>query len=103
MKLRLSSNGCKPRPAKGEPARAGSKPGAESRDGIGEAEACERAGRGTAAPKPIVFPDAEGPVFPEGNNHPLREFSLGKERMVSGGVFDHSTYEEDGPVTDSVG
>jgi len=53
---------------------------------------------GHAAPKPIVFPEAEGPVLPEGNNNPLREL-LGEEGMVSGGVFDHGTYEEDGPVT----
>jgi hypothetical protein len=33
----------------------------------------------------------------EGNNGPLRE--LGEEGAVSGGVFDHSTYEEDGLVT----
>ena len=33
----------------------------------------------------------------EGNNSPLRK--LGQEGAVSGGVFDHSTYEEDGPVT----
>ena len=55
-------------------------------------------GHGNAAPKPIAFPDAEGPVLPEGNNHPRREFS-GEEGMVSGGVFDHGTHEEDGPVT----
>jgi hypothetical protein len=35
----------------------------------------------------------------EGNNNPLREWLVGKEWVVSGGVFDHSTYEEDGPVT----
>jgi hypothetical protein len=52
---------------------------------------------GHAAPKPILFPDAQGPVLPEGNNNPLRE--LGEEGIVSGGVFDHGTYEEDGPVT----
>ena len=54
---------------------------------------------GQAAPKPIVFPEAEGPVLPEGNNTPLHMCRLGKERGVSGGVFDHGTYEEDGPVT----
>ena len=53
---------------------------------------------GHAAPKPLRFPDAQGPVLPEGNNNPLREL-LGEEGMVSGGVFDHGTYEEDGPVT----
>ena len=34
----------------------------------------------------------------EGNNSPLREVFWGKEGVVSGGVFDQSTYEEDGPV-----
>ena len=37
----------------------------------------------------------------EGNNGPLH--ALGEEGAVSGGVFDHSTSEEDGLVTDSVG
>ena len=35
--------------------------------------------------------------FIEGNNGPLRR--LGEEGVVSGGVFDPSPYEEDGPVT----
>jgi hypothetical protein len=35
--------------------------------------------------------------FIEGNNSPLRK--VGKEGVVSGGVFDPSTHEEDGPVT----
>ena len=54
---------------------------------------------GHAAPKPLVFPDAEGPVVLEGNNIPLRKRLWGEEGSVSGGVFDHGTYEEDGPVT----
>lgn len=54
---------------------------------------------GHAAPKPIVFPEAEGPVLPDGHNTPLHTYLLGKEGGVSGGVFDHGTYEEDGPVT----
>jgi hypothetical protein len=33
----------------------------------------------------------------EGNNGPLRK--PGEEGVVSGGVFDQSTHEEDGPVT----
>ncbi len=33
----------------------------------------------------------------EGNNGPWRR--LGEEGVVSGGVFDHSTHEEDGPIT----
>ncbi len=35
--------------------------------------------------------------YSEGTNGPLRHW--GEEGAVSGGVFDHSTYEEDGPVT----
>ena len=35
--------------------------------------------------------------FIEGNNDSLRE--LGEEGVVSGGVFDQGTHEEDGPVT----
>ena len=53
---------------------------------------------GHAAPQPLTFPDAQGPVLPEGNNHPLPAL-LGEEGVVSGGVVDHGTYEEDGPVT----
>ncbi len=37
MKLCLSSSGCESRPAKGEPARVGSKPCASSRNGVGDA------------------------------------------------------------------
>jgi hypothetical protein len=54
---------------------------------------------GHAAPKPLVFPEAEGPGVPEGNNTPLPTGLLGEEGGVSGGVCDHGTYEEDGPVT----
>src|SRR5215472_15989734 len=54
---------------------------------------------GHAAPKPIIFPEAEGPVLPEGNNTPLHTCRLGEEGGVSGGVFDHGTDEEDGPGT----
>ena len=54
---------------------------------------------GHAAPKPLVFSEAEGPVLPEGHNTPLHTYLLGKEGGVSGGVFDHGTYEEDCPVT----
>jgi hypothetical protein len=49
-------------------------------------------------PRNLCFPDAEGPVLPEGSNKPLQEL-LGEEGVVSGGVFDHGTSEEDGPVT----
>jgi hypothetical protein len=54
---------------------------------------------GHAAPKLRVFPEAEGPGLPEGNNTPLHTCRLGEEGGVSGGVFDHGTDEEDGPVT----
>ena len=37
MKLCQSSSRCETCPAKGEPARAGSKPGADPRDGVGDA------------------------------------------------------------------
>jgi len=37
MKFDLSSSGCETRPAKGEPARAGSEPGAGLGNEIGEA------------------------------------------------------------------
>jgi hypothetical protein len=36
--------------------------------------------------------------FIEGNNNPCVR-GLGEEGIVSGGVFDHSTHEEDGSVT----
>jgi hypothetical protein len=52
---------------------------------------------GYAAPKPLLFPDAQGAELPEGNND--LSVIMGEERNVSGGVFDHGTYEEDGPVT----
>jgi len=35
--------------------------------------------------------------FSEGYHGPLRK--PGKEGVISGGVFDQSTHEEDGPVT----
>src|SRR5439155_5921488 len=53
MKLCLSSSRCASCPAKGEPAQAGSQPCAGRGDTAGDAEADERAGRGTAAPKPM--------------------------------------------------
>src|SRR5262249_15978296 len=52
---------------------------------------------GHAAPKPILFPDAQGPVLPEGNNNPLRE-RLGEEGMGFGGVLDHATDDDDRPL-----
>ena len=41
---------------------------------------------GHAAPKPIAFPDAEGPVLPEGNNHPRREFFWARGAGIRRGV-----------------
>ena len=46
---------------------------------------------GPAAPKPLVFPEADGPVLPEGHTTPLHADLLGKEGGVSGGVCDHGT------------
>jgi hypothetical protein len=37
--------------------------------------------------------------FIEGNNNPCVKFSWARRGLVSGGVFDHSTHEEDGPGT----
>jgi hypothetical protein len=39
-----------------------------------------------------------GLYFREGHNNPCVS-RMGEEGIVSGGVFDHSTYEEDGPGT----
>ena len=97
MKLGVSSSRCESCPAKGEPARAGSQPCAGRGDTAGDAEADERAGRGTAAPKPRSFRMPRVLDALEGNNAPLRQ--TGEEGNVSGGVFDQSTHEEDGPVT----
>jgi len=55
MKLRLSSSGCETRPARGEPARAGSEPCAGPGNEDGEALARERVSRGVAASKTMTF------------------------------------------------
>ena len=68
MKLCLLSSGCKARPAKGEPAQAGSEPGAGLRNGAGEAEARERVGHGPCGPETYHFPDAQGAELLEGYN-----------------------------------
>jgi hypothetical protein len=73
MKLCSSSSRCESYPAKGEPAQAGSQPCAGRGDTAGDAEAGERAGRGTAAPKPLVFPDAESAGLSRRPQRPLRE------------------------------
>jgi hypothetical protein len=100
MKLRLSSSGCETRPARGEPARAGSEPGAGLGNGAGEAEARERVGRGGCGLEIYLIPDAQGSELPEGDDG--LSVSMGEEGIVSGGVFDHGTHEEDGPVTREV-
>ena len=43
------------------------------------------------------MPDAQGSILPEGDDASSR--FMGEGRGVSGGVWDHGTYEEDGPVT----
>ena len=48
-------------------------------------------------PRNLCFPDAERAGIREGYHDPLQE--MGEERVVSGGVFDHGTDEEDGPGT----
>src|SRR5215472_9949186 len=63
MKLCLSSSGCETRPAKGEPARAGSKPCDGARKGIGDAEVCERAGHGACGPETYHLPGGRGSCF----------------------------------------
>ncbi|MCJ7440870.1 MAG: hypothetical protein MUO25_04735 [Thermoanaerobaculaceae bacterium] len=97
MKLRSSSRGCEARPAKGEPARAGSEPGDGLGNEAGEAEARERVGRGVCGLEIYVIPDAQGSVLPEGDDD--LSVVMGEEGIVSGGVFDHGTQEEDGPGT----
>src|SRR5262249_32044324 len=45
----------------------------------------------------IAFPEAQEAEFSEGNND--LSVSWASKGIVSGGVFDHGTQEEDGPVT----
>src|SRR6266568_5975240 len=52
---------------------------------------------GHAAPKPIIFPDAQGAELLEGYNDLSVRWA--RRGYVSGGVFDHGTHEEDGPGT----
>jgi len=59
-KLRLSSSGCESRPAKGEPARAGSPPCAGARNGLGDASACARVGHGACGPETSTLPGCPG-------------------------------------------
>ena len=103
MKFCLSSSGCKTRPAKGEPAQpvvslatVADMPSAMRREANVRAVGL-RPRNVSSFRMPSVL------EYIEGNNVPLRESCLGEEGGVSGGVFDHSTYEEDGLATDSVG
>jgi hypothetical protein len=54
-------------------------------------------GRGVCGLEIYVIPDAQGAELPEGDDD--LSVSMGEEGIVSGGVFDHGTYEEDGPGT----
>ena len=95
MKLCASSSGCETRPAKGEPARAGSPPGAGARHDTGEASACARVGHGACGPATSHLPGGPGCCMTCRLQRPRRD--VGEERGVSGGVFEHGTDEEDGP------
>ena len=55
MKFRLLSSGCETRPARGEPARAGSEPCDGLGNESGEAYAREHVGRGYVASKAMLF------------------------------------------------
>jgi hypothetical protein len=99
MQLRSSSSGCETRPAKGEPARVGRQPCDGVRHGIGEAEACERTGHGHAAPTPLPSRMPKVLLYLKAPTIPGESFFWGEEGMVSGGVCDHGTHDEDGPVT----
>ena len=57
-------------------------------------------GSGVCGLEIYVIPDAQGSVSPEGDDD--ISVSMGEEGTVSGGVFDHGTHEEDGPVTREV-
>jgi hypothetical protein len=54
-------------------------------------------GRGVCGLEIYLVPDAQGAVCPEGDDD--LSVSMGEEGIVSGGVFDHGTHEEDGPGT----
>ena len=55
-------------------------------------------GHGNAAPKPMPSRMPRVLFSLKAITIPGESF-LGEEGMVSGGVFDHGTHEEDGPVT----
>ena len=97
MKLCVSSSRCESCPAKGEPARAGSQPCGGARNDPGDARARRTCGPWGMRPETYNLPGCPGSVLPEGNNNPLQAF-LGEEGGIRR-VFDHGTYEEDGPVT----
>ena len=52
-------------------------------------------GRGIAASRNYVIPDAQDAELPEGDDD--LSASTGEEGIGSGGVFDHGTHEDEGP------
>ena len=72
MKLRVSSSGCKTRPAKGEPACAGRKPGDDPSNVVGDAEACARVGHGACGPATSRLPGGRGSCCPCRPSPPCR-------------------------------
>jgi hypothetical protein len=96
MKCCLSSSGWKTRPAQGEPARpvaslatVAAMPSARRRHANVRA-----VGR---RPRNLGLPDAERAGRRAGHNDLRRP--MGEVGTVSGGVFEHSTSEAEGPVT----
>ena len=53
-------------------------------------------GRGPCSHESYFIPGAQGFGWPEGNSDLT---IMGEGRNAPGGVFDHGTYEEDGPAT----
>jgi len=54
-------------------------------------------GHGVCGLEIYLIPDVRGAGTPEGDDD--LSVSMGEEGIVSGGVFDHGTQEEDGPGT----
>jgi hypothetical protein len=96
MKCCSSSSGCETRPAKGEPARP-----VASLATVPEMVAAMRRHANVRAvglrPRNVCFPDAERAGLQRRQQR--SSAVVGEEGTVSGGVFDHSTYEEDGLAT----
>ena len=84
MKLRLSSSGCKTRPARGEPAQ----PVASLAPFVVTRAAKRRYASVWAVGislETLDIPGAEGFVIPEGDGE--RSVEMGEERLPPGGVF----------------